>query len=155
MKIVPQRCEVTVETLGVWLAVTDATGLLASADFRSDAIDTRDRRAQVELATAAGDAIDWTTVLDGTFRVRLVFLASEPGDVTQRGERLSLPTGRLVIVSFLETVAVEMAIAPGAYGVVLEWFADEESKHYDISRSEYPSGDGPDGIVTLRPWLAE
>lgn len=150
--------EVCITSWGMWLVVADASSPLSDPTFWSVSMPPADRMATVRSAVSRGEAIDWTLILDGTFLVRVIVDESAVLDTPSKDSwmevrRLELPTGQLVIRSGdpKKSAVSICTLSPGIYQARVEWFVEQESKHYDIeSPDAYPAGEGPDGIITLR-----
>ena len=104
-------------------------------------------------------AFVWVTLFPGTYRVQLVLEEGEaraeiPSDMrVQEVANVHFPTGRLMKMpndDGIEVFAPVGSIPPGHYRATLHWSFDEADKRIHIVRSEYPEGDGPDGIIVLR-----
>ncbi len=150
--------DVLMSSWGVWFVVADEACDLIHPRFWQADMTPSARMLAVRAAVTHGEAFDFTTILDGTFLVRFIanpaaaLDASSVADVCEM-RTLILPTGRVMIRSGNPTHSAVPAITvtPGRYDVKFEWFVEQESKHYDIEdATSYPTGDGPDGIVTLR-----
>lgn len=97
----------------------------------------------------------WCTHFSGTYRVQLAFdeLAVPPDAFIREQYAVHFPTGRLVRMQDGGEVqsAVVATVPPGHYHATLHCSWREESKHIGLTTGEYPEGDGPDGIIVLRP----
>ncbi len=145
-------------TVDVWFSISDGSCVVHDPSFWAPANDWRQFLGKVRALEATGDLIKQEVVMDGCFLVQLVVTDEKPGaaiiDPMREGSQiLRLPTGSIVVRSGGpdRDPALLLKVEPGVYEARVEWFVDEESKHYDLDDpDEYPEGDGPDGVVTLR-----
>jgi len=144
-------------TVDVWFAISDASCAIHDSAFWAPDENWRRFVARVRALERSGDLIKQEVVMDGCFLVRVVVMSADTKTVVSEPvtepRLLRIPTGRVVIRSGgpEREPALVLAIERGVYEARIEWFVDEESKHYDLQTAyEYPDGDGPDGIVTLR-----
>ena len=148
-----QLADVHVTTVGVFVLVGDGSLAVMRRDFwNPDAATPQMRGSTIKGLVADGRAIEWTTVLDGTFLLRF-FIGGEETSPTpdQVTGRLRLPTGELYVRSGDHVDPLRVCTLPtGIYDVALEWIVEQEARHYDIAHPElYPLDEGPDGLLTL------
>lgn len=114
------------------------------------------------------DLLSWIVVFDGVYKIEIrVSEYLHTLDLSGRLSRsflchsespryLRCPTGKVMLASpyglgsedVLPTAMI--SLLPGVYQVGLEWNLVEEQKHWHFDRaSEYPEGDGPDGVLYL------
>src|SRR5260370_23671650 len=109
--------------------------------------------ADVALLTESHDLFQWIIILYGTFRID--FFKGDLRPTPARNTRrfpvvLRLPTGLLVLRSPTASVTV-LRVEPGLCDGALEWDYALGCRHDNIeSVDEYPSDEGPDGVVRLK-----
>lgn len=148
--------EVTVPTNGVWVCFADASSEVYAPDFFSRHPNAASFVTSIARLSRSGTILKQEVIIDGTFRFRILVVShhealSPPTDGERR--QLRLPSGILEIRTgdLLAHPEWRIAVAPGTYDAWVQWSVDEECKHYEIaSAADYPEGDGPDGIITLR-----
>ena len=152
------QANIVLTTLGFFILLADESSPAMALTLWDERHEPAARRRVVQSLCARKEALQWTVLLDGTFLVRFVveevpgFDDGSTADTVTR-ETLDLPSGQLSIRSGqLATPSQHaVALAPGRYDVRVEWFVDEETRHSELeSPADYPPGEGPDGIVTLR-----
>ncbi len=95
-----------------------------------------------------------TTLFAGTYRVQVTTEeVAIPVEMSlQEDMNVYFPTGNLLRHGEAgEGRFVSVGSVPaGHYQALLYWSWSEDNKHMGLARSEYPEGDGPDGIIVLR-----
>ncbi|MDB5215537.1 MAG: uncharacterized protein JWO86_3464 [Myxococcaceae bacterium] len=156
----PDRVRITLTTDSVWLGLCDESCAINGPQFWSQEQRRGDVRGAMRALVSSAELVDWQTVLGGTFSIEFRIGEScsaddesSKGDVRLAGILL-LPTGRLVLTTGTpnESSHFVRALVPGAYDIRLDWFVDQEARHYDVpTPADYPAEEGPDGVVILRP----
>jgi hypothetical protein len=144
---------VIVSSRGVFLMLADASSRVTQVEFWGSSLTGAERAEAVAGLVSRSELFVWTLVLDGTFRVDLEVYDSAPGessrDVLVDAFSLKLPTGAAVVRSSTATVHA-LSVIPGAYAGGLRWDVEQESAHSRIGSAEdYPTGEGPDGVLQL------
>lgn len=111
-----------------------------------------------------GEILAWTLILDGCFKARVKIQHCDDGDPTatdrsgylgNESHDLICPSGKIAVADLVEmdnqNLSPSFEIDPGAYRVWLNQDWDQEIMHCTLeNESDYPIGDGPDWILTLR-----
>ena len=126
------------------------------ASFWSGGKDVLARRRKLEERCSGGHALQWKLLLDGTFQLSINIVKEFPppriGGFVRTIGQLVLPTGELALRSGDEQSALRIAsVTSGSYEVCVDWSPEREALHSEIEAvDDYPLGEGPDGVVSLK-----
>jgi hypothetical protein len=113
----------------------------------------------------AGEILAWTLFFYGRFKAQIgVALGEEESDLDKTSASLFLngehhdlicPSGKIAVASLHElgnpSLRPTLEVSPGTYRVVFTEDDQQINKHYEFDGEiDYPVGDGPDWVLTLK-----